>query len=219
MRAHWIVFVAVVVPVLATLIPTAAHGQQHVTRERAGQRIPSRLPAGPGLWVVPRGQESGEDRESAAADAAPRGLTLNEKSVVLTGLGQIDTALGSWSVTPSAPIVRDRLWLVMHRVAALYGDYSFARLFGGDSARVSLYFVPPAAGRYLVDCRVEKKLGSPIAYHVSVGSAEHAFTNAAHLLFVYDVLKSSSLTRFSISAPHLENARWDFYGCEVTPLK
>jgi hypothetical protein len=217
--AHRIVFVAVVVPMLATLIPPAARGQQHVTRERAGQRIPLRLPADRTLWVVPRGQESVRERESAAPDAAPPRLTLSEKSALLTELAQIDTALGSWSVTPSAPIVRDRLWLVMHRVEVFNGDYSFARLFGGDSAKVSLYFVPPAAARYLVDCRVEKKLGSPVTYHVSVGTAEQTFTNTDHLLFVTPILESSSARRFAISAPDLGNARWNFYGCEVTPLK
>ena len=219
MCAHRIVFVAVVVAVLATLIPPAARGQQHVTRERAGQPVPSRLPGDPRLWVVTRGQESVQERESAAFDAVPRGLTLSEKSALLTGVATIDTALGPWSVTPSAPIVRDRLWLVMYRVEVLYGDYSFARLFGGDSARVSLYFVPPAAARYLVDCRVEKKLGSPVTYHVTVGSAAQTFPHTDHLLFVYPVLKSSAVTRFAISAPDLGNARWNFYGCEVTPLK
>jgi hypothetical protein len=54
---------------------------------------------------------------------------------------------------------------------------------------------------------------------VSVGSAEQTFTNADHLLLIFPAVKSSSVTRFAISAPDLGNARWNFYGCEVTPLK
>jgi hypothetical protein len=223
-----VIFVALATSI-GLLVP-AARAQERVLRPDAAAINPAALRSTPEIWVV-RGEGSPAPRmEPIEVDPAPARLTLAEKSTLVKSLGKIMPNVGPWQVSPGDPKVTDRLWLLFRQVSSLATNVDPANTQGNVSSYaifnppfvnhgVWLSFMPPAPGRYLVDCRV-KKLLSKYHYRVEAypSGVEQTFIGADHLLWIYDAVQTGYAS-FHVKADGDGQPAWQFYSCEVTPLE
>jgi hypothetical protein len=213
---------------LALAIPTHAAVQEPVLRDPV--RIsPEALRTAGDLWVVRGVGTAVPEARTLPIDPAPLELTAGQKAALVAGLGAINSSLGPWRVTPGQPLISGKAWLVYSDVQSMaaysdpqntQGNVSSYAYFSplGEYEGVRLIFLPPAIGRYLVDCRV-KKIPSSVSYRVTVypGEAQQTFANTDHLMLVYEAI-DLSYAYFAITGTG-QGYTWGFYGCEITPLQ
>ncbi|MGH7589786.1 MAG: hypothetical protein ACRELU_14485 [Gemmatimonadota bacterium] len=210
-------------------IPSPARAQDPVLRPDAARIGAEALRTIPEIWVV-RGEGTAlPEARTVPIDPPPPELTVGQKAALVAGLGSINASLGPWRVTPGQPWISGKAWLVYSDVQSMaayadpqntQGNVSSYAYFSplGEYEGVHLIFLPPALGRYLVDCRV-KKLPPSVSYRVTVypGEAQQTFANTDHLSLVYEAT-GLSYAAFDITATG-QGYSWGFYGCEITPLK
>jgi hypothetical protein len=215
---------------IALAIPGAARAQERVLRNPNAAIINAGpLLATSEIWIV-RGEGSSTSEAERIEVVSPPELTLAQKSALVEGLGKIMVNLGPWSVTPGEPKVPDRLWLSFREVSSLATNENPANTQANVSSYaifnppfenhgVWLSFMPPAPGRFLVDCRV-KELLSHDQYRVTAypSGAEQTFSSTNHLLLIYDAV-GTGYSSFRIKADGPDEPAWQFYSCEVTPLQ